>query len=156
MTHAIAPFDAFAIVNMLTYGRSPDEVITDMVDGAEVPYLLRWFVKPKQEGEGNVYLHCFRRSDFDRALHDHPWESASILLCGEYLEHTPEGTFHRKAGDVVVREAEAQHRIQLMTNDEGTELPCWSLFITGPKVREWGFHCPQGFVHWTDFVANRC
>jgi hypothetical protein len=29
---------------------------------------------------------------------------------------------------------------------------CWSLFITGPRRREWGFWCPKGFVHWKKFV----
>lgn len=29
-----------------------------------------------------------------------------------------------------------------------------SLFIAGPKVREWGFHCPNGWVHWREFTAG--
>jgi hypothetical protein len=24
--------------------------------------------------------------------------------------------------------------------------------MTGPKVREWGFLCPNGWRHWTDFL----
>jgi hypothetical protein len=29
-----------------------------------------------------------------------------------------------------------------------------SLFMTGPKVREWGFACPKGWVHWRDFTGG--
>lgn len=28
-----------------------------------------------------------------------------------------------------------------------------TLFITGPRIREWGFHCPKGWVHWKKFCA---
>ncbi len=34
----------------------------------------------------------------------------------------------------------------------GRRETCWSLFITGRKVRTWGFWCPQGFVPWHEFV----
>ena len=30
--------------------------------------------------------------------------------------------------------------------------PSWSLFITGPKLRTWGFWCPKGWMHWEKFV----
>ena len=31
--------------------------------------------------------------------------------------------------------------------------PCWSLFLFGPRIREWGFHCPErGWVHWEEFT----
>jgi len=26
--------------------------------------------------------------------------------------------------------------------------------MTGPRVREWGFHCPNGWRHWKDFVSQ--
>ena len=33
---------------------------------------------------------------------------------------------------------------------------CWTLFITGPVVRDWGFHCPDaGWVFWKNFVDAR-
>ena len=111
-------------------------------------YLRRWWVVPRNDFS-NVYLHEFRVSDEDRALHDHPWPSTSFLIEGQYLEHTPEATFLRCAGDVVSREAGAFHRIELIHGH-----PTISLFITGPKQREWGFACEQGWVHWQDFTAS--
>ncbi|QPI73901.1 hypothetical protein [Sphingobium sp. Cam5-1] len=127
-----------------TMKRQPDFVIGDPLN----PYLRRWWILPRNEQQ-NVYLHCILRDDDDRALHDHPWASTSYLLLGSYREVTPEGSITRHPGDVVTREATALHRLELI---EGK--PCISLFFTGPKVREWGFACPQGWVNWRDFTGG--
>ncbi|WP_018265528.1 hypothetical protein [Methylosinus sp. LW4] len=125
--------------------RAPDMII----GGDERPYLMRWFVIPRNRWL-NLYLHLFLRSDDDRALHDHPWASCSLILDGYYLEHEiAAGGVHsrkrRDAGALIFRSAKAAHRIEI-------EAPCWTLFITGPKLRTWGFHCPGGWVHWRDFT----
>ncbi len=112
-------------------------------------YMRRWWVVPRNDF-ANVYLHDFARSDDDRALHDHPWASTSFIIAGRYREHTPEGVFARNAGDVVSRAAEALHRVELFEAERAL-----TLFITGPKVREWGFACPQGWRHWREFVDDR-
>lgn len=150
-------FETFAdrIIN-ISNRRPPDFV----VGGRESPYLRGWYLIPRNPLL-NIYLHQFLRSDDDRALHDHPWVNCSILLRGSYKEITPRGPFYRFAGDIAVRTAKTAHRIQMMPhldleNNEWHmrgETPCWTLFITGPRIRQWGFHCPQGFVHWKDFTA---
>ena len=119
--------------------RKPDFVI-----GAD--YLRRWWVIPRNPW-CNVYLHDIRKSDDDRAFHDHPWMNTSFLIEGSYIEHTPEGRFERKAGDYVIRGAQQMHRLEVLPGQSAI-----SLFITGPKLREWGFACPQGWVHWQDFT----
>lgn len=130
-------------------GREPDFVI----GGVERPYLLRWWLIPRNL-VANAYLHLFLRSDDDRALHDHPWVNCSILLRGSYTEHTiAAGGIHRRqvltAGDFKVRGPRSAHRIELHDG------PCWTLFLTGPKVRTWGFHCPDtGWIPWQRFVAR--
>lgn len=126
----------------LMASRPPDFIIGD-------DYLRRWWVLPRND-LANVYLHEFRASDDDRALHDHPWASTSVLLFGSYYEHTPEGMFYRQAGQVISRPADALHRIELPPGENPI-----SLFFTGPAVREWGFACGQGWVHWRDFVDAR-
>jgi hypothetical protein len=133
---SLAEMQAWAEEAML---RAPDYVIGD-------DYLRRWWILPRNEWQ-NVYLHDVRRSDDDRALHDHPWSNTSFLILGSYIEHTPEGRFVRRAGDVIVRQAEALHRLEVIPGERAI-----SLFVTGPKVREWGFACPQGWVHWRDFT----
>ncbi len=123
----------------------------DVVIGEpERPYLKRWFVIPRNRWF-NIYFHQFLRSDDDRALHDHPWINLSIILHGSYVEHTIRagGINRRKTrtvGDMALRLPTAAHRVEI----DGE--PCWTLFVTGPNVRSWGFHCPRGWVHWRDFT----
>lgn len=122
----------------------------DVVIGGEQPYLKRWFVIPRNRFF-NIYFHTIHRDDDDRALHDHPWWNVSLLLAGSYVEHTIQaGGIHvrtpRECGDIVFRTAKAAHRLEIENGH------CWTLFITGPVVRTWGFHCKHGWVPWREFV----
>lgn len=171
-----------------TIHRMPDEIIGHQArwrairpEGPSVdrPFLLRWYVGgEKHRGllGCNMYLHQFIRDDEDRALHDHPWPNVSLLLGGQYIEHTIDagGVHFRhiyKAGAVKFRSAKAAHRVELtnqFVNQDGslylggegeppihapilpdwceydfTRAPSWSLFLTGPATRKWGFHCPE-------------
>lgn len=140
--------------------REPDFVIGD----PKQPYMLRWWVIPRNRFF-NVYLHKFLKSDDDRALHDHPWLfNASLILKGEYLEHKLDGKVKwRRPRRFYFRWGKAPHRVELLLPDDtpvGAEAiwpeePVWTLFITGPIVREWGFYCPQGWKAWRDFVRTR-
>lgn len=127
--------------------RRPPDVI---IGGAADPYMRRWWLIPRNRFF-NIYLHHFMRSDDDRALHDHPWWNLSILLDGRYVEHTISAgginvRVERRAGDRKFRLASAAHRIELVDG------PCWTLFLTGPMIRSWGFHCPRGWVPWKEFT----
>jgi hypothetical protein len=128
--------------------RPPDFVVGDR----GMPYLRRWFVIPRNR-VFNIYLHEFLRSDDDRALHDHPWPSVSLLLRGRLVEHTiaAGGIHHHRAvqtGALRFRMPRFAHRIEIVPGESA-----WTLFITGPSVRAWGFHCPQGWRTWQDFTA---
>src|SRR4051795_6598747 len=91
------------------FWREPDFYIGGKVN----PYLLRWWVIPRNRFF-NVYLHKFLRDDDDRALHDHPWVSLSVILRGGYIEHTATEVRRRGAGSVVFRRAKHAHRIELL------------------------------------------
>lgn len=125
------------------YGTAPDQVISR--DGKD--YLHRWHVVRKY-GKHNVYIHRFLGDDNDEALHDHPWDSVSVVLTGSYREYTPDKVVVRKAGDVIFRDSLTPHRIELVDGE------AWTIFITGPKVKEWGFYCPEGLKHWEDFERD--
>lgn len=123
----------------------------------------------------NLYLHEFLRDDDDRALHDHPSWAASLILSGAYVEHTiAEGGIHHRRlylqGNLRFLPTRHTHRIQLLPTWWFAEDPddavlmaerephrkasCWTLFLFGPTVRDWGFHCPRrGWVHWKEFTA---
>lgn len=138
------------IINHVSF-RDPDFII----GGSDRPYLLRWWLIPRNR-IFNIYLHCFLRSDDDRALHDHPWANCSILLRGNYIEHTiAAGGIHQRkrlfAGDFKLRlSGRIAHRLELVDDT------CWTIFITGPTYRRWGFHCPErGWVYWKDFTNPR-
>lgn len=153
-----------------------------MIQNERGPYLARWYVlrqgqrwldltpeirrrelaseDPRVDGaRRNVFVHQFLSGDDDRALHDHPWPCMTIILDGEYLEHVPADAscptgatvaHHRRVGDVVIRRNAARpHRIELLA-----QRPVTTLFVTGRKVREWGFHCGRGWRHWRDFTAT--
>lgn len=150
--------------------REPDFII----GGRAHPYLLRWYLTPWRRWHRearekptawrrikgwlgfvlpSVYLHCFLRSDDDRALHDHPWFWCSILLQGRYIEHTI------RAGGVHVRQERVAPSLKLSSpwrahRVELNDGMCWTLFLIGPRMREWFFHCPEaGKVHWQAFTA---
>jgi hypothetical protein len=129
--------------------RPPDFVI----GGHENPYLLRWWLIPRNP-VFNIYLHKFLRDDDDRALHDHPWCWCSILLRGGYFEHRTKGrgAVHF-APSIRIASAWRAHRIQLFGIPGAARVPAWTLFLTGPRIRAWGFHCPKGWVHWRKFTA---
>ncbi len=185
------------MTRLQAFTRPPDFVV--QAPNGEV-YLNRWHLIPKNRWF-NIYLHHFLRSDDDRALHDHPWWNASILLTGEYTEITPgpdeecyycagTGTANyfttappvacsrcdggrlerrtyirtsRKAWRpwapwrVTVRRPETLHRVELVaswaTETFYRETPIWTLFITGPRLREWGFDCPHGWRSSEDYLT---
>lgn len=131
----------------------PDEVIgrRGKVSNDE-PYMERWhIVRKNQGGIYNIYLHRFLRDD-PEDLHDHPWANASIVLSGRYVEQSwsldGRRTDTRVAGDIVIRTAEERHAIT------GIEPGTTTLFITGPKVREWGFWLDEQFIHWREYRAR--
>jgi hypothetical protein len=134
--------------------RPPDFVIGD----PEKPYMRRWFVAPRNPF-CNVYLHQILRSDDDRAGHDHPWDNRTLVIEGGYDEilfgaPTPwqeSGRVQRQPGDIVDRVATDTHRLIVPDGREAI-----SLFMTGPRLREWGFWCADGerWVHYKDFTAG--
>lgn len=140
--------------------REPDFLIRN----AQGDYLRRWWIIPRNP-ICNLYLHNIVGSDDDRALHCHPWINCSVILEGGYFEVLPAmqsqiaaldycemGTLmrYRKAGDLVLRSGRTRHRLVHIPGRE-----CWTLFITGPVYRRWGFWCRKGWVWWRDFVDAR-
>lgn len=121
------------------FQRPPDLVIG-------IDYLARWYLIPRNRFF-NIYLHRFDGSDDDRALHDHPWISVSVMLTGELIEHDLSGRHHVPWLLPVFRRARYAHRLELVRG------PAFTVFITGPRLRLWGFLCPQGWRPWHEFTT---
>lgn len=134
----------------LTHSRPADFVIGD----PDNPYLLRWWWLPRNK-IFNIYVHVFLRDDDDRALHDHPWASLSLLCRGTLLEvyqdpnRLYESTKHITVGNWTYRSAKFAHRLVVPKQAYSPV----TIFITGPRIREWGFHCKNGWKHWKDFCG---
>src|SRR6266705_289172 len=93
--------------------REPDKVI--IPDGHKVS-MRRWHLIPRNP-IFNVFLHHIVESDDDRALHDHPWISLSVILDGSYVEITRAGARLWPTGAIIFRRAEHAHRLVTKAHD---------------------------------------
>lgn len=100
----------------------------------------------------NAFLHHIVQSDEDD-LHDHPWWYFTLILSGGYWEETPEGVFWRGPGHMRVSSPTSLHKLRLGDKDVGA----WTLFVRGPKIRDWGFLRSTDGVweHWRTYLASR-
>ncbi len=112
------------------------EIVRD--EGGDL-YLTRYLVA-SLPGDVYVYVHCFHASDADDEQHDHPWAWAgSLILAGGYLEERLGAfgyTWRRRwrPGMVNLLKGDTFHRVELVDGR-----PAWTLFVTGPRVKSWGF-----------------
>lgn len=108
-------------------------VIMDRVHSE--PYLTRYylFLKDRKWFPFNIFLHNFHKGDLDD-LHDHPWPFITFIVKGGYWEHTPNGKFWRGTGTIRVARSNQLHRVEL---EPGVDV--WTIFVPGPKIKDWGF-----------------
>jgi hypothetical protein len=115
----------------------------------------RWFIIPRNR-YFNIYLHKFIGDDDARALHDHPWWSLSLLIKGSLYEYTKNDLTNSaynvtpiERWAVTFRHAKYAHRLSLKSK------VAWTIFITGKNKHEWGFHCPNGWQHWSTMTDKK-
>ena len=123
-------------------------------------YLNRWYILPHNNWF-NIYLHQFIGSDVDRCLHDHPWWSVSFLLKGKLQELMQDTDKYILGPNMLlrsrgirwmipyVRSAIHRHRIILISDE------AWTIFITGPKIRAWGFWPKGSWVPWKEYLGDK-
>lgn len=155
----------------LSERREPDFCVV-RGDTGEV-YLRRWWIIPRNNFF-NIYLHNMLKDD-DAVLHDHMYISLSLVLTDgltenfvrrpdrvwrkmeikDHVEGWLAGTYfpmqsiseHRdiSEGALIYRSSRLAHQLVV-------QKPAWTIFITGPRIKEWGFWCPKGFRHWKNYV----
>lgn len=100
-----------------------------------------------------VCLHWIRKPDAEPWLHDHPVSFLAIVLRGRYAELRASGD-----GDIRHRVHRWWNVIRARKTDRHRIVFCRANTLTlcfmGPKVREWGFHMPKGWVGWKDYYAR--
>lgn len=130
------------------------------VEGGFLP--RRWvLIRPR--------VHIYGRGDKEPHLHDHPADNITWVLHGEFWEqipisaepswdfkdsNRPEATREKFRGtdDVVFRLAGSRHKIVI---SQFVKEPLVTLFIFGPKRRDWGFTTPNGWVFWRDYLDDQ-
>jgi len=104
----------------------PDEWVTASGEHYDRPPWWRPF---------NILLHHWQ-ADHREEMHDHPRWSATIVLKGSLIEHTPWGSRTLTPGSVVIRSRKAIHAFEMVPG----EAP-WTLFIVGRRN-----HKQNGFL----------
>jgi hypothetical protein len=134
-------------------------IVYDRVDNE--PYLERYYLlfRERERFPFNVFLHKFLKSDPDD-VHDHPWPFATLILRGGYWEWRPQFDGQgRKVCEVArwcgpgsfrIAQATTYHRIEL-----DPAVTCWTLFMPGPKQRDWGFLVRNMWVQWEQYLKQR-
>ena len=134
-------------------------IVMDRVENE--PYLERYylFLRERKQFPFNVFLHKFLKSDPDD-VHDHPWPYATLILKGGYWEWIPHfDTVGRKTGEYQVwrgpghfrvSSANSYHRIEL-----DPDITAWTLFMPGPKQRDWGFLVKNKWIQWEQYLKQR-
>lgn len=96
----------------------------------------------------SIRMHKILRSDDDRALHDHPFNYASLILSGGYFELTPDpfGGPHEvrrwcPPGSFRYARAESLHRLEIEPGQVAV-----TLFFIGRRKRAWGFQTAEGWT----------
>jgi hypothetical protein len=131
---------------------------TDITERGDL-YMRRWVAEIP--ALGGVRLHKIVRPDADRNLHDHPFDFVSIVLWGHYAERVAglPGERVRRTGSIRYFRAEHLHRItwgsffdRYDPRHDGP--PCWTLCISGPRRRVWGFHTAGGWVDYRTYLKE--
>ena len=118
----------------------------DRIDNGGRPYLERWILWCG----GTLRLHRFLASDDDRAVHDHPWWFVTLPFSayGEYVEIDGRERYREvRPWRLHFRRSHFRHRVEIQ------RVPSWTLVLTGPKRREWGFWSDERFVHNRDWTG---
>jgi hypothetical protein len=133
-------------VRSVTLGRGSGSswrlLLNENIGSPECPLMRRWAV---QTPVGGLRLHHFLRGDLDRELHDHPWWFLTLVLRGGYVDVSSSGEDVLRPGSVRFRPAGHAHRVETAG--------CWTLVLSGPVRRLWGFYAAEGWVPWHRFHA---
>ena len=128
---------------------------------SDEPYLERYylFLKDRDRFPFNIFLHKFLKGDPDD-VHDHPWPYATLILKGGYYEWLPqfdskgnkiaEMCVWRGPGSFRVCRANSYHRIEL-----DPSVTAWTLFMPGPKKRDWGFLVNNKWIQHEQYLKER-
>lgn len=131
-------------------------------------YLNRWSIG--HDRIGSIKLHRMDAPDPGVDLHNHPWFFVSMILWGGYTELRANVLDASRFARFAEMWPGASHRgievlrrplsVKAMRLDECHTITAlhrrvsWSLVITGPRRRRWGFFLPAGYMDERDYDAT--
>lgn len=117
----------------------------------DCPYAFRWTINLKWFA---IRVHQWIKTEDSRNMHDHPWDFYTLVVKGGYtdISEWPTVAAQQAAGypikivDVTeirrdklsfgsIRWRPAIHKHYVEVNPGG----CWTVLLTGPVVRKWGY-----------------
>lgn len=124
-------------------------------------YMERWWLVNGYDPETHttahpwfpwsVRIHHILREDYDRVLHDHPWNARTFILHGWYREVREDGALVRRcAGDTARLNFGEFHAIR-----EVSPGGVWTLFITSRFQGTWGFLVDGVKVPYRQYLARK-
>lgn len=124
----------------------PPLVLIDENNGRE--FLKRW--RLVQTPWFSVFIHRMQVPDPGFDLHDHPWAFLSVVLVGGYQEIKAatrrtwaQHKRHRGRWSVGGIRLDECHRVASLDRT-----PTWTLIVTGPTRRRWGFDVGGEWQDW--------
>lgn len=92
--------------------------------------------------------------------HDHPASMLTYIWRGWYAEERLVDRFSTGFHPNPYRLVDKKNRITAALWDTHRIVDvapggCVTLVFEGPKIREWGFHTPAGWVHWKEFYDKQ-
>lgn len=97
---------------------------------SECPYMERWVLNLRLF---SIRLHHWYSSDDPRYRHDHQWNFLTFILKGGYTDVTDSCREKMSPGTIKYRSAIHKHTTEVWPGG------CWTIIITGPIIRKWGF-----------------
>jgi hypothetical protein len=121
---------------------SEQEPIREVRSKKGVPHFRRWQILSLWGR--SVYLHCIYRSDEDLHMHNHPWDFASFILKGGYIESMINSGTIKGPGDVAYHKAKDYHHITVLQ-------PTWTLVFASKRYNAWGYLVDGKFVNHLEY-----
>lgn len=108
------------------------------------PLLRRWVLTTPL---GTLRLHHLVQPDVAH-YHDHPWAFLSVVVRGWYVEEFPDGDRVRRGWlSWAWRSERMVHRVA-----EVSPGGAWTIVLTGPRRKSWGFLALSHWVPWREIV----
>jgi hypothetical protein len=93
-----------------------------------------------------IYIHQILKEDRDGDEHDHPWDFASLILRGGYVEQSNGNLRTKKVGNLSVCKRPTTHLLYKIL------APTWTFIFSWGRRTEWGYNTPKG---WVDHITYR-